>query len=199
MVIETQWFVDRIAARQLSMRGLAKLMGLDPAALSLAFRGKRKITLEEAAQLSVLLDVSTTEVLERAGIKPHGEHKVKVIGYRMPYGHVQRAGEGLHEMVEAPPGAPGDCVAIQARTAGSSSEAIDGWIFYASGDHGNPSRAMGQFALLAIKGNGMKLAHVRKGYKRGTYNLLSMKSEEIMQNAELAWASPVLWIKTLIN
>lgn len=198
-MIDTQWFVDRIAARKLSLRGLAKLMGLDPAALSLAFRGKRKITLEEAAQLSVLLDVSTTEVLERAGIKAHGELKVKVIGYRMPDGHVQLAGEGLHDMVEAPPGVPSDCVAIQSRTAGSNSEAIDGWLFFASADHGSPSHAMGQFALLAIKGNGMKLAHIRKGYKRGTYNLLSMKSEEIMQNAELAWASPVLWIKTLIN
>lgn len=198
-MIDTDWFVSRIAARKLSQRGLAKLMGLDPAALSLALRGKRKLTLEEAAQLSVLLDVSTTEVLERAGIQTHGENKVKVIGYLKPDNSVQLAGTGLHEMVEAPPNVPANCVAIQARTAGSSAESIDGWLYFVSADHGNPALSLGHFALLAIKGNGMKLAHVRKGYKRGTYNLLSKNSDEVLQNAELAWASPVLWIKTLIN
>lgn len=198
-MIDTQWFVDRIAGRKLSQRGLAKLMGLDPAALSLALRGKRKLTLEEAAQLSVLLDVSTTEVLERAGIQTHGENKVKIIGHLVADGSVQIVGKGLHEMVEAPPNVPADCVAIQARTAGSSTESIDGWLYFVSADHGNPAQSLGHFALLAIKDNGMKLAHVRKGYKRGTYNLLIRNSQEVIQNSELAWASPVMWIKTLIN
>lgn len=196
MVIDTVWFADRLAYRRLSQRGLAKLMGLDPSALSLMLRGKRKITIEEAAQLSVLLDVSTTEVLERAGIKPHGEHKVKLIGYRMPDGSVQRVSDGLHEMIDSPPNAGADCVAIQARTAGSTSEAIDGWIFFANSEHGTPSLCIGEFSLMAIKDNGMKMNHVRKGYKKGTYNLLSWTGELVQSNAQLAWASPIIWIKT---
>lgn len=195
-MIDKQWFVDRISARKMSQRGLARLMGLDPAALSLAFTGKRKLTIEEASQLSVLLDVSTTEILQRIGIPTHGEQKVKIYGYLTGDGHVEPAGSGIHELVEAPPHCPSDCVAIQARTAGTSFEAVDGWLYFVSADHGNPSQCIGHFSLTAIKGNGLKLAHVRKGYTRGKFNLMPSVGSDSLQNCELAWGSPVMWIKT---
>lgn len=195
MPIDTAWFTDRLAQRRLSQRGLAKLMGLDPAAVSLMLRGKRKIILEEAAQLAVLLDVSVTEVLERAGLPVHGEAKVPLIGYTTATYEVVQAGEGAHDMVDAPPGVPSNCVAIQARTASTDREQVDGYLYFVSGDRANPANAIGDMAWIAVKGNGQKLCWVNRGYRRGTYNLVGVKGP-LVENAELAWASPVLWIKT---
>lgn len=195
--IDSDWFVSRLTDRRLSQRGLAKLMGVDPAAVSLMFRGKRKITVEEAAQLAVLLDVSVTEVLERLGMPVHGEPKVPLIGHTNNQYEVILAGEGAHDMVDAPPGAPQNCVAIQGRTAGTDREQIDGYLFFVSADKGNPINCVGDMAWVAVKGNGQKLCWVKKGYRRGVYNLLGVKGE-IVQNAELAWGSSVLWVKTKV-
>jgi transcriptional regulator with XRE-family HTH domain len=164
--IDSGWFVDRLAARKLSQRGLAKLMGLDPAAVSLMFRGRRKITLEEAAQLAVLLDVSTTEVLERSGLPVYGEPKVPLIGVLTAAYEVVLAGEGAHQMIDAPPNVPSECVAVQARTAGSEQEQIDGYLFFIEHAKHSPREAVGDLAMVAIKGNGIKLAHVKRGYTR---------------------------------
>lgn len=193
--VDQTWFTERLEHRQLSQRRLAKLMGLDPAAVSLMFRGKRKIALEEASQLAVLLDVPVTEVLERAGLHVHGERRIKMVGTLNASGEVSMSGEGAHDLVEAPPGVPSDCVAIQARTTGTDQEALDGWIYFVSNAHGSPGQTIGHLAMVAIKGNGVRFATVKRGYTRGTYNLINYR-QEVTPNVELAWASPILWIKT---
>ena len=48
MAINSKWFTDKLVERQLSQRGLAKLMGLDASAVSLMMRGKRRISIKEA-------------------------------------------------------------------------------------------------------------------------------------------------------
>jgi len=194
--IDTEWFVDRLEQRQLSQRGLARLMGIDPAAVSLMFRGKRRITLEEAAQLAVLLDVSTTEVLQRAGLPTHGERTVKVAGFITKDYEVMLQAEGAHDMVEAPSNVPQDTIALQARTTGTDMELIDGYLYFIAGSRRSPSEALGQLAMCAVKGNGTKVGHLKRGYRRGTYNLVNARGD-ILTNVELAWASPVLWVKTI--
>lgn len=121
MPINSKWFTDKLVERQLSQRGLAKLMGLDASA-----------------------------------------------------------------------------VAIQCRTTGTPLELMDGWEMFFSSKHENPAVAVDQMALVATKQNGLRLCNVKRGYRRGTYNLLAMGFEPI-QNVELAWASPILWIKTVAN
>lgn len=196
--IETEWFLDRLATRKLSQRGLAKLMGIDQAAVSLMLRGKRRITLEEAAQLAVLLDASTTEVLERAGMPVYGEPKCQLVGSLNAQHEVVMHGEGAHDSVDTPPGVPKNCIALQARTANSDQEQIDGWLYFVDGEKAAPASCIGDLAMVAVKGNGIKLAHVKRGYRRGAYNLLTQRGE-LMTNAEVAWASRVLWIKTGLN
>lgn len=195
MTIDTQWFVDRLQQRKMSQRGLAKLMGIDSAAVSLMFRGKRKMTLAEAAQIAVLLQSSTQEVLEAAGVPITTERQVPVIGYMHADGSVGLEPEGTHEMIDAPPGLPGDAVAIQCRTARSEQDLVDGWLYFLSEMQHNPERAVGTFSMVALKNNGLQMAHIKRGYRRGTYNIIN-NTGAITQNVELAWASPVLWIKT---
>jgi transcriptional regulator with XRE-family HTH domain len=196
MTIDTQWFTDRLAERRLSQRQLAKMMGLDNAAVSLMLRGKRKMSLDEAAQLAVLLQSTTAEILEAAGVQVTGNgQRVKVIGHMSGDGSVGLEAEGIHDMVDAPPGLPGDAVAIQCRTARTEQELVDGWLYFLSEKQISPERAVGTFAMVAIKNNGLHMAHIKRGYRKGTYNIAD-SSGRIMQNVEVAWASPVFWIKT---
>lgn len=53
--------------RRLSQRQLAKHLGLDPAAVSLMLRGKRKATAQEVAEIARMLGVGVDEVLSRLG------------------------------------------------------------------------------------------------------------------------------------
>lgn len=195
MAIHTQWFTDRLAERRMSQRQLAKLMGLDSAAVSLMLRGKRKMTVEEAAQIAVLLQSSTQEVLEAAGVVVAGGKQVPVIGVCLSDGTVVLHPEGTHDMVDAPPGMPADAVAIQTRSAGTDRPMYDGWLSYLSERQQPPEKSIDTYAMVAIKTNGLHMRHVKRGYKRGTYNLTD-NTGRTTENVELAWASPVLWIKT---
>lgn len=66
-MVDTRWFTDRIADKRLSQRRLAHLMGIDPGAMSLMLRGKRRMTIGEAGEIARLLGVEVEEVLMRAG------------------------------------------------------------------------------------------------------------------------------------
>lgn len=195
MTINTQWFSERLTERRMSQRQLAKLMGLDSSAVSLMFRGKRKMTIEEAAQIAVLLQSSTQEVLQAAGVQIQAEQLVPVVGFVKGDGTVTMSAEGTHDMVEAPPHMPPDCVAVQYRTAGTEREQWDGWLAFMAERQMTPDKALGCLALVAIKGSGLVITHVKRGYRRGTYNLLDSQGRA-QENVELAWASPVYWLKT---
>lgn len=196
MAIDTEWFTRKLQERKLSQRGLAKLLGIDSSAVSLMLRGKQGLPLEVAGQIAVILRVTTEQVLEAAGVQVvRDQRKVKVIGNMHGDGSVGLAAEGIHDMVDAPPGLPGDAVAIQCHTDRSPQELVDGWLYFLSEGHRSPEGAVGTFALCAIKNNGLHMAHVKRGYRAGTFNLTD-STGGTMQNVELAWASPVFWIKT---
>lgn len=185
------WFKRRLAQRELSQRQLAKLMNLDHAAISRMLRGHRRMTVEEASQLAVLLQSTTADVLQAAGVKVSGGERVRIAAVLHADGSVHPVAEGLHDTVDAPPNIPADALAIQARTGGLE----DGWMYFHSATHQRPDECLGAFALVAVRGNGLLLAHVRKGYRPGTYNLVDQQNRQTI-SAELAWASVVLWIQT---
>lgn len=59
----SDWIRVRLAEQRLSQRQLARLIGLEPSAVSLMFRGKRKMSAEEAAAVSRLLNVDVEELI----------------------------------------------------------------------------------------------------------------------------------------
>jgi transcriptional regulator with XRE-family HTH domain len=195
IAIDTKWFVNRIADRDMSQRGLASLMNLDPAAISLMLRGKRKMTMAEAAQMAALLDVAPSEIFERAGIEAANPKQVKMIGFVDGKGEIVFAAKGAHTFV-APPGevAPAT-VAIQAKTAGTALDHLDGFIYFVDDCKGNPTQYLNSYVLCAIKGGATMLALVRKGYQRGTYNLRPLGGNTNLENMQIVWASPVTFIK----
>ena len=68
--MNTEWFRQLLSTRKLSQRGLAKLLELDPAAVSLMLRGQRKMTNEEAHQISMILGVPIIWASPVLWIKP---------------------------------------------------------------------------------------------------------------------------------
>lgn len=193
--IDTTWFVNRLSERELSQRALAKLMGLDPAAVSLMFRGKRKMSMEEAAQLAALFDVTPTEMFERAGIQSKNPKRVKLLGFINGQSEVVAYGSGAHSYVDPPGDVPPETVAYQCKTAGTELDRLDGQIYFVDLTKGNPAQYLNAYCACAIKGGPTVIAQVRKGYARGTYNLVLMGSPRTIENAEIVWASPVTWTK----
>lgn len=65
--VDTRWFQGRLADKRLSQRKLAARLGLDPAAVSLMLRGRRKMTVIEAKEIARALGVEVGEVLGHLG------------------------------------------------------------------------------------------------------------------------------------
>lgn len=105
--VDTRWFQNHLADVSMSQRRLAKVLGVDAAAVSLMLRGKRKMSAAEAAEIARVLGVSAEEVLMRAGVSA-------TIPGRVPDRAAERAVERV-AAVEATPvlaAAPADMLEI---------------------------------------------------------------------------------------
>ncbi|GAA3107004.1 hypothetical protein GCM10010520_59630 [Rhizobium viscosum] len=69
--IDGSWFHNQLDDRGQSLRALARHLGKDASAVSRTFSGKRRMTMEEAAEIAGFLGVSVTEVMHHAGITGH--------------------------------------------------------------------------------------------------------------------------------
>lgn len=195
MPINTAWFRDRIADRQMSQRALARAMGLDSSAVSLLLRGKREMKLTEAAEIARLIGVPVSDVLENAGVRMSGA-SVQITGY------VDGHGEGhcmLHEPIATipHPGAdlPGNINALQCRTAGTELDHMDGWLlFVPDAHHGIPPEAIGRLSMCKIKDGVTYLAKPTRSYARGRWDLTGPATKA--QGVQIEYAMPVLLIAT---
>ena len=179
-------------AKDLSLRGLAKRMGMSHSQLSLVFSGDRRLQLEEAAQLSSIFGEPLYRIVEAAGVavRPVGSHRVSVIGAMQGDGTVALNQEGVIERTSTPDGVPEDSIAVQARTGGTPLDWLDGAVFFCLKPNGVDSAILGRFAYCQIKDGPAVMASVRRGYRDGTYNLRGPYSADSVQ---LSAASPVLY------
>lgn len=198
MPVKTQWFKDRLAERHLSQRGLARAMGLDSAAVSLMFRGRREMRISEAIEIAHLLGRPPDEVMEAAGvdIRSRGT-SVTMCGYVDGTGEVHAFEPEDRKQVPHPGGElPPNARAVQCRTAGSLLDHMDGWLLFAASDpkQGVPAEAVGRLSFCKFENGVMYLAKPSRGYNRGKWNLSGPAASA--QDAALEWANPVLLIQT---
>lgn len=66
--IDKDWFLDRLADKRESLRGMARHMGLDASAVSRMLSGKRRMRMDEANQIALFLGQPVSEVLKHAGV-----------------------------------------------------------------------------------------------------------------------------------
>lgn len=76
--VDKFWFDEKFDQKGLSLRDVAKAIGIDPGALSRTLNGKRKISVVEIAKIATVLGVSQSEVLSHvtanlASAKPERE------------------------------------------------------------------------------------------------------------------------------
>lgn len=198
MPIDTRWFQNLIADRRLSQRRLAKQLGLDPAAVSLMFRGKRRMQMHEAADVDRLLGVSMDEVLQHAGIRPpRSESEFSDLTVPLVY-HMDGQGE-MHsleagERVELKTTLTDDVIACQCRTAMSPLEHMDRWVLFfpAPLKNGVPASAVGRYSVARIRNGVTTAGYLRPGYKPNTYAIHGPMN---IMEAHVEWATPVVLIQ----
>lgn len=102
---------------------------------------------------------------------------------------------GQIAQVVGPRELPAGTVAVQARTAASGVDTIDGWIFFYVPGKAVDTEAINRLSVVKVSGGRTYLAHIRRGYTEGRYNLM-MFSGKMDQDVEIEWAAPVLWVRT---
>lgn len=195
--IDGRWFTSAMADRRISQRKLAKLMGVDPASIHRLLTGKRAMRMDEATNLSRLLGVPVADVLTHAGMDvAAGAREVPVVGYVDGAGEVHLELEG-RDRVMAPPDLPANAAAVVARTDGSPLDYMDGWVIFfpMPRENGVPPDIIGRYSIVQLESGVKLLRYVRRGYKKGTYNLQANVAPRV-ESVPLAWASPVLYIRT---
>lgn len=191
--MNTDWFRKKLEERKLSQRGLAKLMKLDAAAVSLMLRGQRKMTNEEALQIASILGTKVTEVLRQAGIDVTDDvRKVPISASVDDDGTVTLFPAKTHDQVMGPADCPAGTYAVQCR---ANAPCQDGWLLFVNPAHTDPLNHLDKLCMLATVKGGLHVACVRRGYRSGTFNLVLWPSRNVMHDESIAWCSPVLWIK----
>lgn len=172
--VDRRYFESLMQGKDLSLRALASRMGLAHSQLSLTFSGLRKMQIQEAAELATIFGEPLHRIVEAAGVTvpSHHNHRVAVIGAMQGDGTVALNQAGVIERTHAPEQVPADGVAIQARTAGSAMDWLDGWVFFCEKPGRVDPAALGRFAFVQIKGGPAVMASVRRGYQAGTFNLM---------------------------
>lgn len=191
--MDTKWFRDRLADRQMSQRALARAMGLDAAAVSLMLRGKREMKLNEAAEIARLLGVGADDVLQAAGVRiSSGGEQIPIIGWVDGVGEAHWHADGSVPHPGA--GLPAAINAVVCRTAGSALAHMDGWVLFsqAAAPAGVMAEAVGRLSFCRLRGGVIYLAAPSRSRARGRWDLTGPATDAAA--ADLEWASPVLMI-----
>ncbi len=189
-----RYFQDLMAERDLSLRGLAALMGMNHSQLSLTFKGARKLQIDEAAQMSQIFGQPIHAIIENAGVtvQPVGARRARVIGAAHADGLVTMLGEASSERTTAPDHLPHRAVAVQMRTAGTAMSWMDGAILFCREPEGIEPDALGRLCLVKIARGPVVVATVARGYAVDSFTLSGLHN---MESAFLEWATPVLFTR----
>jgi transcriptional regulator with XRE-family HTH domain len=191
--MNTEWFRDRLKQKKVSQRGLAKLLDIDPAAASLMLRAKRKMTSHEAHQIAQILGVPLNEIMRQAGIDVIDDvRRVPITAYMDEHGVVSLMPARTHDTVIGPADCPIGTYAIQVR---SPATIKDGWLLFVNPAQAPAADNIDKLCSTATAEGKQLVGVVRRGYRRDTHNLILWPDMTVLADANVAWTSPVIWIK----
>lgn len=199
--VNYRWFSERLREKRLTQRALAKLLEMDPSSLSLLLHGKRRMRVEQAAEIARFIGVPVADVMRHGGadVRENASasvvRTVPVVGWVDGDSKVTLDWSQRDQFFEVNADVPPSAVAIQWRTAQTAAGLYDGWMMVTlPPSEPDPTMMLGKLGMCGLKdGEGTLVRFVRKGYRPGRYNLLSMSAPP-MNDVELAWFSPVLMI-----
>jgi DNA-binding XRE family transcriptional regulator len=209
--LNARWLETQLELNDMSQRDLAKLLKLQPTAITRLRVGTRRLRMEEAMELSRLFQVPLEEVLFNAGLKAKDQptskereqlevsgwididltlHDGKVPGPKFVPNPLHELGEGVK--------------VYRAQTIGSPYAMIDGALVYFKphGDTIHPD-ALGRLCIVSIasegldEGSALKLRFVSRGYQSGAFNLAGFNGMPIPgeSDVKLLHAWPILWMR----
>ena len=191
--MNTLFFKNRLRDRDISQRKLAQLLKLDPAAITLMFRGERRMQPSEAKVIAELLGLPITQVLREAGIEVTDDvQPVPIAGSVDSTGRITLMPVNTHERISAPADVPREGYALQMRAFG---DAQDGWMLFVSDSSSAPDDHLDRLCAVSVKDGRAVVAFVRRGYRQGLHNLMLWPSREPLHDQALASVSPILWLK----
>lgn len=191
--VNTKWFSERLAERDMSMRRLAKLLELDPSAVSLMLRGKRQMTADEANRISGLLMVPVTEVLTQAGIPIEEDARsFPIKAWVDAHSTLRAISARSARRVTAPRDVPGTGMAVQIR---SSELTTDGWVLFAGARTLAVESMIDRLCIAEIPGGGDVIGTLKRGYDDEKFNLVPFTPSPTMNNISVRAAAPVMWIR----
>jgi transcriptional regulator with XRE-family HTH domain len=195
--MDTHWFHDTLAAKRLSQRGLARLLGCNAASVNRLVNGKRALRFDEAEKLAVFLGQNVAEILTRAGISvaDHGVMTTRLVGYIDGAGEAHIDWNANGEAVPGLPDLPASTVAVQYRTAMTAWESMDGWTVYVDPPtNGHVLPAVNRLSLVTLDSGMTVIGFLRRGYKAGTYSVHNFGGANL-DNVGVSWATPVLLLR----
>lgn len=199
---DSRWFQDRLADKQLSQRQFAKMIDMDPSALTYSIHGKRAWKHDELVAFCTIVGASYEEAVAAAGLAlptSEGKGMCSVIGVADATGEVKLGGTiEAPRRVPAPPESPEGTAAIRFKTPMTAAEVLDGWLLYFVQDVKRvPPEASGKLCVAWLANHGRVLVGVvRRGYARGTYNLHPWTpGGAMLENIQIEKAAPVLWVR----
>jgi len=191
--VNTKWFRERLAERDMSMRRLAKLLKLDPSAVSLMLRGKRVMTASEATRISGLLTIPVTEVLAQAGVPIEEDaRQMPVKAYCDARGALHPVTAKNPRRVGAPRDVPGAGLAVQVR---APELVTDGWVLFTGAFDPRPETMIDRLCVVDLKGSGHVVGTIKRGYDEDRFNLVPFTGATAVENITAKAAAPVLWIR----
>lgn len=191
--VNTKWFRERLSERDMSMRRLAKLLELDPSAVSLMLRGKRTMTADEANRISGLLTIPVTEVLAQAGIPIEDDARsFPVKAWVDARGALHTVTAKNARRVTAPRDVPGAGLAVQIR---ASELASDGWVLFTGAFDTRVESFIDRLCVVELASNGHMIGTLKRGYDDEKFNLVPFTGAATIDNVAVKAAAPVLWIR----
>lgn len=180
-------------SKDLSMRGLADLVGCEPSTISKLEKDQRRLTDKWLRRLAAALHCSEQELLGGSGM-------VRVVGRvgagqkMFPYDDLE-TGDGLRE-VPPPFGMNADSICA-AEVCGPSMYPFikEGWLlFYRKTHEGVLEEEIGALCVCATEDGARYIKELRRGSEPGRFTLWSWNAPA-MENVRLAWAAKVLDIR----
>ena len=205
--IDGAWFHNQLDDRGQSLRALARHLGKDASAVSRTFSGKRRMTMEEAAEIAAFLGVPVTEVMRHAGIAGragtpgYGEGlgpKILLSATIGEDGEVcslaepQPLPQAVLDKAQLAIGAGRNRAIIAAQVRASSGPLSiwdDAVLLFAPADSIEPG-AIGALSICGLKGGKQILVKLDRARKTGEARVVSPAGK--IEEAVLTTATPVL-------
>lgn len=102
-------------------------------------------------------------------------------------------GEGVDELVDAPPNATATTTAVEVQGASMLPVFFDGWLLYYS-RHLPPDAMVNKIGVAQLADGRLLVKTIRPGLSAGLWTLLSANADPI-EDVAVEWVAPIDWIK----